>query len=504
MHPLRWITPAVVVALASAVAVVHPQSREAPPLGGKFSDRAESLGFDQYRRLDADEQLDRRKDAKRWVRIGNESNVDRVDLDPFATAVGYCPYLPEAWLRYGQGLNELGRYEAAQYCLDLTSRTLKYEADEDERRKLTGEFHRLSAVVAFNTGNVEICHEHANAALQIKSKDDALELLLARVLVDLDRFDEARRVLSRFDDSSPAWARALATTGLLEMGQGRHEAAEDAFARAYKYGMRGPIFENDRGRLYLAMDRLDAARGHFEAAIGSLPTFMEARNNLAVSYRREGRIEDAQRALEEALELQPDYAPAHFNLAEVLREQIEGADENRRRQLALEALDQYDQAMIHGYDLAAVMPRRAELALSVSDLQAAEEDLLAMTEDPDIDGRVLFLLGRVKKQQRELQVAEKLYRMALERGHRHYEVYSDLGEVQLRRGELEPAKASLQAALELNPDLVVTRVNLCIVFVELQDYENANLALREAEARAPEHALVRAQRAVLKQLGFDS
>jgi tetratricopeptide (TPR) repeat protein len=477
-----------------------PWSGPAPALPGHFRASAESLGFDAYRHLEPDDQLERRETAKRLVRRGNEANLKGVDLDPYATAVGYCPYLPEAWQRYAQGLNELGQYSGALYCLALTQRTLKYESSKRKREEIAADYFSLLAAVAYNVGDAALSYDSAVRALEMREDDD-LKLLKARALIDLQRFDEAVQTLDQFDHHSPAYARSLSTRALLEMQRGQLDAAEDAFARAYKYGMRGPIFENDRGRLALTRDQLDDAIEHFQSAIASLPSFMEARNNLAVAYRRAGRLSEAEATLQEALRLSPDYAAAHFNLAEIYREQLSGAAEDERERLGRLAYEHYTQALLHGYDPDLVIERRGGLALSVQDLGAAEEDLLRVTEDPDIDGRVLYLLGRVKKQQGELRIAATLYEMALARGHQEAEVYSDLGEVRLRQGDYSAARELLGKALERNPKLVVTRVNLCVALVELGDLPAADTVLREAEAIAPDNELVRAQRDVLRQLG---
>ncbi|MBW2264342.1 MAG: tetratricopeptide repeat protein [Deltaproteobacteria bacterium] len=230
---------------------------------------------------------------------------------------------------------------------------------------------------------------------------------------------------------------------------------------------------------------------------------MEARNNLAVTHRRAGELERAQAALEEALFLDPDYAAGHFNLAEIYRARLATGTEADQERWGRLAHEHYTQALLHGHDPELVIERRGGLALWVEDLETAEADLLRITEDPDIDARVLYLLGRVKKQQGELRIAATLYDMAISRGHDDAEVFSDLGEVRLRQGNFEAAAQLLTQALERNPDLVVTRVNLCVVWVEQGDLTAANEILRQAEALDPESELVQRQRDVLRQLGFE-
>jgi tetratricopeptide (TPR) repeat protein len=220
-----------------------------------------------------------------------------------------------------------------------------------------------------------------------------------------------------------------------------------------------------------------------------------------VSLRRSGQLDEARLTLEETVALRPDYAPAHFNLAEVYRQQLDRTNNaTERAELVALAFEEYTNALAWGYDPVVVIERRAGLALFSEDLEQAEADLLTMTQDPSIDGRVLHLLGRVKKEQGRLDIALTLMKMAETKGYGAAELYADLGEVQLRTGDLEGALRSLERAVELRDDLVVTRVNLSIVHSQLGDLDAAEEVLREAEALDPESELVRTQREALRQL----
>src|SRR5690606_11871207 len=108
----------------------------------------------------------------------------------------------------------------------------------------------------------------------------------------------------------------------------------------------------------------------------------------------------------------------HFNLAEIAREQLEQVtDEHERAELAAQSFRHYSLALESGHDPELVVERRAGLAFLSDDLAGAEADLLRMTEDPSFDGRVLYLLGRVKKDQGRLDIAINLLRMAEQRGY---------------------------------------------------------------------------------------
>ena len=205
------------------------------------------------------------------------------------------------------------------------------------------------------------------------------------------------------------------------------------------------------------------------------------------------------RAYTQLLEEHADYGPAHFNRAEVLRARLEAAtSDSVRNWLGAEAFLHYTAAIEAGYEPQRVMSRRAELAYQIEDLEQAESDLLRMTEDPSVDGRVLFLLGRVKKQQGRLDIAQSLLEMAVERGYDTPRLYAELGEVLARRGDLEGARDALNRAVDSDAgEFVVTRVNLSAVLAQLGETERAHAVLEEAERLAPDHPLVKQQREAL-------
>jgi tetratricopeptide (TPR) repeat protein len=511
----RWL---VVIALGAVVVSAPARADERPPGpegGGRFrSAEAESLGYDAFRKMPGEQQLDRRDRARRWLRRARDRAHEsaaaadparrqqylRDAVDACATAAGLVPYLPDAWLAYARHLQAMGRYADADACLDQFDLTLRYEQREDRRREMQQEAHAIAARVAYNRGDPERSRTEAERALEIDEGDDATRLILVRALIQLERFDEARAAVDGFADRGPIYPRALAVLGVLEMRDQRYGEAERAFDRAWEYGMRGAVFDNDRGLLYMATDRYDRAVEHFEDAIEAVPSFHEARNNLAVAHRRAGRLREADLILQSLLEDQPDYAAAHFNRAELLRQRLDAADaEDERRQLAAEAMLHYTAALEYGYDPEVAMARRVEIADLAGDLERAEQDLLRMTEDPSVDARVLFLLGRIKKEQGRMDIATNLLRMAERRGYDTPRLHAELGEVLARQGDLEGARDELRRAVEADTDgsLVITRVNLSVVLAQLGDRAAAEAVLAEAERLAPDHPLVIQQREAL-------
>jgi len=488
----------------------------APVGGGIFrAASAESLGYDAFRELPAADQLDRRDEARDYLRRARDrahasasaptsrgrDAALREAVDACATAVGLVPYLPDAWVAYARHLNGLGDYAAADASLAHARHTMRYERNEGRRRELIGEAQAITAVVAFNLGQAERSRDAARSALEVEANDDETRLILVRALVQLEQFDAARQVVGTFEYGSPKFAQAQAVLGVLETDDGRMPEAEEAFDLAYEYGMRGAVFDNDRGRLFLKFERYDDAVEAFEAAIEAVPSFQEAWNNLAVAHRRAGRLERADAVLKQMLQEYPTYGPAHFNRAEILRMLYDAeTDPDRARSLAAEVVVHYGAALDAGYEPETVFERRASFLTDAGDLETAEADLLRMTEDPDVEPGVLFMLGRVKKEQGSLAIALRLLRMAEERGYDSPRLPAEIGEVLARQGDLEGARDALRRAIASDDgSLVVTRVNLSVVLAQLGDLDGAEAALLQATMIDSDHPMVIRQQSALAQ-----
>jgi tetratricopeptide (TPR) repeat protein len=475
----------------------RPKDKLPHLVGGKYLDSRDSLGFSDFRKLGEEDQRDRRRSARKHLEKGLALGANRVALSDYATGVGLCPYYPEIWLHYAEAEIQMGNYHTSRYLLQGVERSLRFVSGGNEQEQVASDFYYLDALASYNLGEKDRALESVENCLALRGGNLDARLLRARCLTDLNRFEEARAELSRFEFGSPHYAQAQAVRGVLEMDAGNLKRAERAFSEAYEYGLRSGILENDRGRLALMQNRLDDAVDHFERAVRLMPELMEARNNLAVALRRAGEDARAEQVLNRAIALNPNYAATHFNLAELLRSRLEDLKGDELRRTGREAREHYDAALALHYRPKVILERRAWIYLRLGDLAAAERDLLKLTGTANPDGRVLYLLAHTKQGQNDLRVAQKLYEMAIQRGYDGADVHSDLGEVLLRREDLERARSELEKAISLDGSLVATRLNLCQTLADLGDREAAEKVLKEAEALAPDDPAVRAQRKAL-------
>jgi tetratricopeptide (TPR) repeat protein len=422
-------------------------------------------------------------------------------LNAAATAVGYCPYMAEAWIQYAEVANFLGQYRTALACLAHAGKTIAYERSEDTREENEIASQRIRARAAYNVNEYALALESALFVIERDDGDWETRLLAARAMIQLERFDEARSLIATFPEDSPSHATALGVLGVAELESGNFTAARRAFDRAAEKGLRDPTFENDRGRLYLELGDYDQAVRHFRKAVEATPRFYEAASNIAVAQRRGGDLGAAEATLVALIEEAPEYAPAHFNLAEVYRERAGQAAGETRAEWARRSWREYKFALEFGADPDRVLTRRATLSVFVDDLDAAEDDLLALSSDPTVSARVLTMLARVKKDQGRLDIAEQVLLMATSREDAGALAWAELGEVRLRRQDPAGARVALERACALDQELVISRVNLSTACMALGDVPSARAALDEAIRLAPDHPLVQEQRRILDAAG---
>lgn len=520
MRPSTWI---LLVSLVAWPAVARGQpDLPAVESSAFFQTFDDSLGYEEFRALAGSRQLELRRTAREWIARSRDQVLASRGLDPSsrrratnavtlaerqqalvaaynaaATAVGYCPYMAEGWLQYAEVANYLGEYRSAMACLAHAEKTVAYERSEGTQQENLVTLHRIRSRAAYNLDEFGTALE---SALYVIDRDVGAwetRLLAARCMVRLERFDEARALIATFPRDAPSHATALGVLGVAEMEAGNLDAAERAFDRAAEKGLRDPTFENDRGRLYLELGRYDDAIRHFRRAKDSTPNFFEAASNIGVAQRRAGDLMAAEATLAALIEEAPEYAPAHFNLAEVYRDLAERSTGDARADFARRAWREYNLALEFGADPDRVLSRRATLSVFVDDLDAAEEDLLTLSADPGVSARVLTMLARVKKEQGRLDIAEQILVMATAREDAGALAFAELGEVRLRREDPAGAREALERACTLDPQLVVSRVNLSMACLELGDLQAARAALDEASRLAPDHPLVAEQRRAL-------
>lgn len=331
--------------------------------------------------------------------------------------------------------------------------------------------------------------------LEIRPQDLAARIRLGRILLDVDRPDEAadhfRAVLEIDAGNAAAHAglgraalametsemavehllRAVeiqpqATTlhhqlGLAYRKLGNHEAAAEHLAR----NTYGPVVFADplmdrlglqvrsaraylkRGNQALEQGRLAAAVGHYRRGVEIDPQDKLLHYNLALALIRSDH--DRSAAIEHlrmALELDPEYRDAHYNLAAALAQvgERESATTHFERAYRIDPSDH----LAH-LEWARGLMATDERQSGVSELKLVLQD--AAERRPEIAAQAALELARDATVDQPAE-AEAHFRRALELDPELTEAHSGLGRVLAQRGEFPEAADEYRRAVETAPE----------------------------------------------------
>jgi len=142
-------------------------------------------------------------------------------------------------------------------------------------------------------GDNALALEHFEAAFETDSTNVSAQMGLAAALEALGRPDEALEYLDRVISAKPDHERAYHTAASLLMRLDRYKEARRVLARGIRAVPRNAVLLSDIGLYYLRNDAPDSAIACLESALEIQSDLLTARGNLAVAYEREGLTAEA-------------------------------------------------------------------------------------------------------------------------------------------------------------------------------------------------------------------
>lgn len=242
---------------------------------------------------------------------------------------------------------------------------------------------------------------------------------------------------------------------LLSRGQAYQEAGEYAEAiRCYREASELapdsalPVVQI--GQIYLAQRRYSLAAGMFQQALTMSGTRSEALLGLAQAYAGLGDWDKSAGAAEEALALKPGWGEALLLLGRACLEREDYAGAERAFAGAQgEPTAHYYLGLLLAMDDAAASRRHLQAAVGAEAAISALDEAAAASDRPS----ALVRLGVLYLRLGELSLAERAFAAAIAGPPVYAEAEAYLGHTEALRGE--PALDDLNAALALNPDLVL-------------------------------------------------
>lgn len=266
---------------------------------------------------------------------------------------------------------------------------------------------------------------------------------LGLALAKLGRRDEARRAFETALELNPSYVAALARVLDLDVAAGQ---ASKALARLEKQRALAPGvagFEHMRGRLLESRGDRVEAEAAFRAALELDPAHEQSRADLAQLLGRAGRYDETIALL--------DAAPEETVSGSLLM--LKGLAQQARGRMD-DAIASYERALELEPDLA---PAANNLAALYAEQDGQMEKALQLAQDarerhPD-DPVIASTLGAILRQRGVYQSALQLLEESARKLPDNAEVQLQLGLTRFALEQREEARAALEKALALDPDV---------------------------------------------------
>jgi predicted O-linked N-acetylglucosamine transferase (SPINDLY family) len=292
------------------------------------------------------------------------------------------------------------------------------------------------------------------------------------------RLSEAEALYRQVLAKQPAHVGALHYLGVLAHQQGNNHAAVELIGAAINLSPDLPELHNNLGLSLKGCGRLDEAIAAYRRALSIKPDNPSALYNLAVALQSAGQVDDAIAALRQAIALRPGYVEAHNNLGIALKDkgQIEEAIASYRRAIALRP----DYAQGHN-NLASAFKANGQIDDAIAAYRRA------VTIDPLL-AEAHNNLGLVLAEAGQLDDAIAAFERAISADPRLAEAHFYLGNALASRRMPDEAAAAFRSVIALQPGHAVAHNNLGNALKERGLLSEAIDAYRRAIALAPRFA----------------
>jgi Flp pilus assembly protein TadD len=292
--------------------------------------------------------------------------------------------------------------------------------------------------------------------------DDA-HLLLAQILIEERRYDEAGRAARAALKIRPNDLEAQNILGIVDRKQGRLDEAIAKYRAVLRADPRHPRVQYNLGIAYFRKGDFEAARAAYEQAIELKPRSSEAHNNLGETLLRLGDMAGAEKELGLAAALNPRFALAYANLADLA---LRRGDLVKARTL-LDRARELDAGIPSVWNIAGNLAFREGRPA-----EAVEHYRRALAVDPDYD-KGYFNLGICLFEMNEVSAARDNFRKAVSLNPNFAEAHASLGYCLIKEGRIDDGIDEILLAQKLGFRTAVTHLNLSFAYIAKKRLDEA-------------------------------
>jgi tetratricopeptide (TPR) repeat protein len=279
-------------------------------------------------------------------------------------------------------------------------------------------------------------------ALKRTPDEFGLRLLYARMLADLQRYEQARLQFGMLQEQAPDNTDVIYALGLLNLQAGKVDEAERNFRALNRFDDRADEAAFYLGQIEESRQRSAAALVHYRAVKEGSNVF-PARLRVISILALQGKVDEA------LAELAATPADTDEQRRQLLVLQAEVLAQHKRY---AEAMAIYDRALNGVFD-SALLYNRAMLAEQMGRLDILEADLRAVIEREPDNAQALNALGYTLADRTDRYAeAHALIQRALAASPNDFFILDSMGWVLYRLGRLEESVTYLEKARALRND----------------------------------------------------
>ena len=340
-------------------------------------------------------------------------------------------------------------------------------ADNQNRQTLK------AGLEAVNQGNINKAIRIFQQAIRENPRDQYAYYYLNKSYQEIGNLAKALEACQHTLKINPNFAQAHNDLGSIAHQQGNLTDATNAYRRSIELEPSVALYHYNLGTAYHTLGRLTDAITEYHTTLDLDHSFTPAYHNLGAVYQKQGKVYEAIEIYEKALHYEPEQIHTQKSLAEV--------EVDRAKLL--------NQIILRSQTAISMQPDAAEnyrkLGLAYYHRghwnQAIEMLKIALQLEPNSATRQADL-SKVKLQldQHLSQELETCYKSP-----QNAEIYHQIGQIKLMKGEFQDAEHSFRQSLKLLPNNTIVNLSLGETLYKQNKLEDANEAYSKVITQQP-------------------
>ena len=330
----------------------------------------------------------------------------------------------------------------------------------------------------FNTGKLDLVEQRVKEILQKNPKDVVGRFFQARLDVARGKPDEAIEILEKLLKDEPRAARARHVLGLAfleknDMGRARQELAE-----AVKLAPDLVEARTALAAVHLEERSFDLAIEQAQAALQLNPRSMRAAAILGDTYLRQGNRAKGKQVFEVFVKAAPKEPFGHYRLGLIARADKDNAG----------AVSHFENALAANPNAIEPLILITEIKLGEGKTKEARDRVARQLEVSPNNPFIHNLLGELARLNKDTAGAEAEFKKAIELNPLVTVSYINLAKLYTHMGKVDQAIEEYQAALTKNPKLLTAHMLLGMIHEQRKEYDKAKARYEEVLKINPKFA----------------